>query len=83
MAFYTTLNGQSHKVNDAKNSESLNMELNIRSRIVSASFHSSECWPKSLLEKQMKLGAGQAQIDGAVLTEKCFVWPVCRELLSH
>lgn len=83
MAFYTTLNGQSHKVNDAKNSEGLNMELNIRSRIVSASFHSSECWPKSLLEKQMKLGAGQAQIDGAVLTEKCFVWPVCRELLSH
>lgn len=83
MAFYTTLNGQSHKVNDAKNSEGLNMELNIRSRIVSASFHSLGCWPKSLLEKQMKLGAGQAQIDGAVLTEKCFVWPVCRELLSH
>lgn len=64
MAFYTTLNGQSHEVNDAKNSEGLNTELNIRSRIVSASFHSSGCWPKSLLEKQMKLGAGQAQIDG-------------------
>lgn len=83
MVFYITLRGQSHEVNEAKSSEGLNMELNTRSRIVSASFHTSGCWQKSLWEKQMEVGAGQAQIDDAILTEKCFVWPVCRELLLH
>lgn len=83
MVFYITLGRLSHKVNDAKNSEGLNMELNTGSRIVSASFHTSGCWQKSLWEKQMKLGAGQAEIEGAILTEKCFLWPVCRELLLH
>lgn len=71
MVFYITLCGQSHKVNDAKTSEGLSMELNTRSRIVSASFHTSGCWQKSLWEKQMKVGAGQAQIDGAILTVLC------------
>lgn len=31
----------------------------------------------------MKLQAEQLGLDGAILTEKYFVWPVSRELVSH
>lgn len=83
MACYRPLSGQSREINGAKNSEGLNMELNIKNRIINNSFHSSRCWQKNLEEKQMKPWIERAQLDGAILIEKYFVWPVSRELVSH
>lgn len=78
MACYRPLSGQSREIN-----EGLNMELNIKNRIINNSFHSSGCWQKNLEEKQMKPWTEQAQLDDAILIEKYFVWPVSRELVSH
>lgn len=67
---------------DAKNCEDLSMELNIRSRIINTSFHSSRCWLKDYRKNKWNFGLNRPSYK-VLFWLRSILWELCPKKSCH